>query len=108
VLKNHPLARWFEQLTIVRNTSAHHGRVWNRSYVPVSTAGFRTIAKFEQLPTGQSEKIFGALIVMGELISQVSPGSSWPLKVEKLIDESFTQLRGRSITEMGFPVARSN
>lgn len=108
VLKNHPLARWFEQLTIVRNTSAHHGRVWNRSYVPVSTAGFRTISKFEQLPTGQSEKIFGALIVMGELISQVSPGSSWSLKVDKLIGETFSELLGRSTAEMGFPVAKSN
>lgn len=104
VLKNHPLARWFEQLTIVRNTSAHHGRVWNRSYVPVSTVGFRTIAKFQQLPSGQSEKIFGALLLMGELISQISPESQWSLKVEQLIQESFSQIRGRSILEMGYPL----
>lgn len=106
VLKNHPLARWFEQLTIVRNTSAHHGRIWNRSYVPVSTAGFRTIEKCEDLPIGQSEKAFGALVVMGILVSHISPGSSWSSKVDKLIEDSFIPIRGRSLEEMGFPPAK--
>lgn len=29
IQKRHPLASWLEQLTIVRNTCAHHGRLWN-------------------------------------------------------------------------------
>lgn len=103
VLKNHPLARWFEQLTIVRNTSAHHGRIWNRSYVPVSTAGLRTIEKCEELPIGQSEKVYGALVVMGILVSRISPGSSWSSKVDQLIEDSFVPIQGRSLEEMGFP-----
>lgn len=31
--KKHPLASWLEQLTVIRNTCAHHGRLWNRSCV---------------------------------------------------------------------------
>lgn len=48
--KAHPLARWLEQLTIVRNTCAHHSRLWNRSFAPVSTAGLRTIRDLRTLP----------------------------------------------------------
>jgi abortive infection bacteriophage resistance protein len=103
VLKNHPLARWFEQLSIVRNTCAHHGRVWNRSFVPASTTGLRTLQEFQTLPLGQSERIFGALVVMGALLNNVSPGSTWPLKIKKLVNGSFVSLRGREISEMGYP-----
>lgn len=33
--KNHPLVRWLKQLTVVRNIATHHGRLWNRTVVPL-------------------------------------------------------------------------
>lgn len=100
--KTHPLARWFEHLTVLRNTCAHHSRVWNRSFAPVSTAALSTIEGLECLPTGQSERVFGALTVMGYLLQQVSPGTSWPTKVGSLVEDTLVPLPGRSVTEMGF------
>lgn len=101
--KSHPLARWFEQLTVLRNTSAHHSRVWNRSFTPVSTAGLRTIDELRSLPEGQSERLYGALLVMGHLLQGISPGTTWTQKVRALIEGSFATLLGRSVAEMGFP-----
>lgn len=101
--KAHPLARWFEQLTIVRNTCAHHSRVWNRSFAPVSTAGLRTIGDLRSLPNGQSERLYGAVAVMGYLLQGASPGSTWTAKLRKLIDDSFSGISGRDVSEMGFP-----
>lgn len=101
--RNHPLARWLEQLTIVRNTSAHHSRVWNRSFAPASTAGLRTIPDLHSLPEGQSERLYGSLTVMGHLLQQTSPGTTWTAKVRSLVDESFRGIPGRHVHEMGFP-----
>lgn len=103
VRKAHPLARWLEQLTVLRNTCAHHSRVWNRSFTPVSTAALRTISDLESLPQGQSERLYGALTVMAYLLQGTSPGTSWPAKVRSLIDDSFGNLPERTVDEMGFP-----
>lgn len=103
VRRRHPLARWFEQLTIVRNSCAHHARVWNRSFAPVSTAGLRTIDGLRGLPEGQSERLFGAVTVIGWLLRSASPGSTWATKLRALIDDTFSRISHRTITEMGFP-----
>lgn len=84
-----PLARWMEQLTIVRNVCAHHGRLWNKSFTPAPTAALRTQAGFVQLPPGQSERVFGALTVMAQLLRTTSPDTTWPDKVVRLLDEEF-------------------
>lgn len=96
-------ARWLEQLTVLRNTCAHHSRVWYRSFTPVSTTAFRTIDSLRSLPEGQSERLYGALTVMGFLLQEISPGTTWALKVRSLIEESFLPLPSRDVVEMGFP-----
>lgn len=102
--KSHPLARWFEQLTVLRNTSAHHARVWNRFFTPASTAALRTIGDLRSLPEGQSERPYGALTVMGYLLQRASPATTWTQKVRSLVEASFVGLPGRDVAEMGFPM----
>lgn len=101
--KNHPLVRWYEQLAIVRNTSAHHARLWNRSFAPVGTAAMRTIPALVSLPGGQSERLYGALCVMGTLLNAASPDTTWRDKVRDLVSNSFDSIQGRHVGEMGFP-----
>lgn len=86
---NPPLVRWLHQLTIVRNTCAHHSRLWNISFTPAPTTGLRTMAELSSLPTGQNERIFGVLVVMAHLLRIISPGTSWPAKVSRLINNDF-------------------
>ena len=47
--KHSPLARWLEQLTIVRNICAHHGRLWNRSLMPAPTPAASDVYKRQGL-----------------------------------------------------------
>lgn len=84
--KQPPLVRWMEQLTIIRNTCAHHGRLWNKSFTPAPTAAMRTQPGLKLLPHGQSERLFGALVVMAHLLRSVSPGTTWPGKIVELLD----------------------
>ena len=101
--KHHPLVRWLEQLTIVRNTSAHHSRPWNRSVTPASTAGLASIPGLSTLPDGQSERIYGAALVTAQILTTVSPGSSWAPKLRSLILESLEAIPRRRAGEMGCP-----
>lgn len=87
--KQSPLARWLEQLTIIRNTCAHHGRLWNKSFTPAPATALRTRSELAALPEGQSERIFGALLIMAHFLRTTSPGTTWPVKVTRLINESF-------------------
>lgn len=103
VSKIHPLVRWFEQLTIVRNTGAHHSRLWNRSFTPVGTAGLKTDPVFSTLPDGQSERLYGAALLTAQILTTVSPGSSWADKFRGLLTGSLETIALRSAAELGCP-----
>ena len=89
--KQSPLARWLQQFAIVRNTCAHHGRLWNKSFTPAPTSALKSQTKFSALPARQSERIFGAIVVMSHLLRVTSPGTTWPDKVSRLLVEEFLQ-----------------
>lgn len=97
----HPLSRWFEQLSVMRNIAAHHGRLWNRGMVPAQTSFLRA-ADLTTLPEGQSETVYGALTLMAHLLESTSPGTSWPRKLANLVTDDFPAVDGRSVEEMGF------
>ncbi|WP_412939685.1 Abi family protein [Microbacterium sp. 2P01SA-2] len=99
---NHPLARGLEQLTIVRNISAHHGRLWNRKLVPVGTNALRTASWLDASPRGQSERVYGALTIVAKSLETTSPGSIWASRVAHLIS-TLADLPERSVRDMGFP-----
>ena len=88
-IKRHPLARWLEQLTVVRNSCAHHSRVWNKSFTPAPTNALRTVPALRSLPEGQSERIYGSLTLISFLLETISPGSSWKQKLDDLLRNAF-------------------
>ncbi|MGJ9570885.1 Abi family protein [Actinotignum sp. GS-2025f] len=104
-LKRHPFARWLQQITIARNSCAHHGRLWNQHFLPVSTAAFRTNPKLSGLPVKESKHLYGILEIISCVLTTVSPGSSWRAKIEDLIESSFMSISKRSVIEMGYPIA---
>ncbi|RLY94337.1 Abi family protein [Kocuria tytonicola] len=98
-----PLAPWMHQMTVIRNITAHHGRLWNRSFVPAPTTGLRTQACFHALPAGQSERIFGALTLMAHILRTTSPGTSWPAKVANHLESQFLPNNLVQPQAMGLP-----
>lgn len=97
------LARWLEQLTLLRNMCAHHNRLWNKAFSPAPTTALRTQESFALLPEGQSERAFGALVVMTHLLRTTSPSTSWPAKVSELIINAFLPNPLVSRSAMGIP-----
>ena len=101
--KKHPLAQWLHQLSIIRNTCAHHVRLWNKSFIPASTKALRTMPEFLSLPDDQSERIYGALVFIKFLLKDISPGSTWGEKMQKLISEEFLSNPIVTRKSMGLP-----
>jgi len=101
--QSHPLADWVHQLSIIRNTCAHHARLWNRSFLPASTKALRTMPEFSSLPDDQSERIYGALVFIKFLLKDISPGSTWGAKMQKLISEEFLSNPIVTRKSMGLP-----
>lgn len=109
VMKSHPLASWLEQMSIVRNTCAHHARVWNETFVPASTT-LRRDGNLTLLPPtsrndsqNQSERVFGTLVFMAHLLRRISPGTTWPEKIASLLKDSFVPNPLVSLESMGIP-----
>lgn len=99
----HPLANWIHQLTIIRNTCAHHGRLWNKSFMPVSINGLRGNGNLSVIQRSQSERVFDAIVVMAHMLRVVSPGTSWPDKVLSLINNDFLPNPLVETSSLGIP-----
>ncbi|MFT4246278.1 MAG: Abi family protein [Micrococcaceae bacterium] len=102
VIKVHPLAKWIRQLTIVRNTCAHHSRTWNRTFNPAPGKVFHSVPELRSLED-QSESIYGALVMIAYLLKTLSPKGKWNKHVKDLIERDFEPILGRTVAEMGFP-----
>lgn len=100
------LGNWMRVLNYVRNTCAHHSRLWNRNMaVQLSTSHLVGIAQLRHLravDTRQTDRLFGTLCVLAYLMDQVSPRHVWTSSIASLASRSLP-LCGRTIGEMGFP-----
>lgn len=99
--KRPPIVGWFEQLSIVRNSAAHHGRLWNRSFAPASSVAYRRLPGLASLPKGQSERIGGSLQMMAHMIQTLSPASRWPHRGRNLVHGVLLPVRDMGAEEMG-------
>jgi len=91
---------WLLTLNTVRNTCAHHGRLWNRvlgtkPLLPVG-ASYADWAKPVRIG---NEKVFGVLTLCRHCLRQVAPQSAWPERLRALLTEFSTI----PLASMGFP-----
>lgn len=93
------LRSFMHHLTHVRNLCAHHSRVWNRRFTftmriprqPVRIAGW--------FNAGEDRKLYNTLVMLGYLLSVISPDSKWVTHVKQLMA---AHLQAKPQT-MGFP-----
>lgn len=95
------LTSFLHQINTVRNTCAHHSRLWNRSFTMQLTIPVKRPAGLRQsfnLSPGAAKKIYNPLVMLGHLLNRICPGHHFQAKLHSL----FAQ---HSINEqaMGFP-----
>src|ERR1700741_1229402 len=75
------LASWFRSISLVRNLSAHHSRLWNAPmHVDQPTAAKRL--RGEMIPT---DRLYARLVVLAALLESVDPGSDWKRRLVALV-----------------------
>lgn len=100
------LHNWLLALGVVRNTSAHHGRIWNRNFT-------YPVGRFVPEITGPElhhtanplypRKIYVRLALLAYLVVRIDPRSNWPRSVKTRV-KKFPVIQGLSPEhDMGFP-----
>ena len=101
------MENWLRGMAFVRNTAAHHGRLWNRGSIgrlsPRGKGKFPDGFNPPMLPGGRSHnRLCAVLCAVVFLVRQILPRSRWPRRLRELLLK-FPKGAGRNPGEMGFP-----
>ena len=89
-----------QHLATVRNSCAHHGRLWNKTFnVTLKLPKKQPVDLANALNREASQKVYNTLAMLQYLLGLAEPGHNWG---QRLIAHIAT-LPSRSISEMGFP-----
>lgn len=96
---------WMRQLNYLRNASAHHSRLWNRT-LTIRSATWKS----HQVPVDLAhalaaphDRIYVPAAITATLIRQIEPRCNWPLSLRTLM-RKFPAVPGQTPeTSMGFP-----
>lgn len=92
------LESWLRHLSLVRNTCAHHSRLWNREFTitPLLPRN-KPQGLAEQLQVG-SRKLYNALVILLHCMDIIAPQHRWRSRLKVLIAQ-----HGVTVSAMGFP-----
>lgn len=95
------LSNWLNHLRYIRNTCAHHARLWNR--VMSTKLNAPTIPDLQHLaPLPVRNKVYGTLAVLGYLLERLDPGNGWRMEILDYIEKGL-KLTNQNHASMGFP-----
>lgn len=103
------LNNWLRVINYLRNTCAHHSRLWNRNMdVQLATTHLRPIGPLAHLHTGSTTqvfRVFGPLCRVLFLLAEVVGDDAWEAWRHDLVALLTAALppTGRTLAEMGFP-----
>jgi abortive infection bacteriophage resistance protein len=96
----------FHHLSVLRNTAAHHSRLWNRKFAVTFQLPRKKPAHLwanfstdPQHGTGKERKIYNSLVLLVHLLQVIEPTTHWPHRLCRLLQSLDPAL----ITDMGCP-----
>lgn len=93
------LVSYLHHLAVIRNISAHHGRLWNREFrFAFKMPKHRPKTLLNSLNPAAQRKIYNTLTVLAYFLDQISPGHHWREKLKTLMDSALEKQ-----ATMGFP-----
>ncbi len=101
------LESWLRNLNYMRNLSAHHSRLWNRTVITRAKRPNKNVVDetLDHIANSQIslKRIYPSLSVIAYMLSYICPQFEWRVELRKLI-ESFPAIKGiNGEMLMGFP-----
>lgn len=93
------LGSFMHHLTHIRNLTAHHCRLWNRRVVVSMKIPTFPKGIVPQFNPKADRNIYNTLVMLAYLLKLISPGTSWPVRMVKLLEEYISD----NTAPMGFP-----
>ena len=79
------LASWLHHLSTVRNTCAHHSRLWNREFTVTPQLPRTKPADLAPCFAATSRKLYNTLVILLYCMELVAPQHRWRLRLRRLI-----------------------
>ena len=92
------LRSFLHHLTVVRNSCAHHGRVWNRTLVVTMKVPTDRQIAYLFNPTAQP-RIYNTLVMLALLQCAINPACTWAKELKLFIEANSAV----NLSAMGFP-----
>jgi abortive infection bacteriophage resistance protein len=96
----------FHHLSVLRNTAAHHSRIWNRRFVVTFKLPRKKptylYPNFHDNPKGENgnkRKIYNTLVLLNHLMRIIEPSGDWSNRLVILLGK----LPSNLLPDMGFP-----
>lgn len=86
---------WMHCLSVLRNSCAHHSRLWNRDLTLAPKMNHRVYGRYFNVG---NRRLYNYLVAMQIVVSKINPTSSWLERLKELINEHEINVR-----HMGFP-----
>lgn len=98
------LVSWMKNLNYIRNTCAHHSRLWNRNIdVQLSHRHLSAVPELRHAASpAVTKRVYASLVVLAYLLPHASPGSAWTADIVGHVTTGLAAMN-RSDSEMGFP-----
>jgi abortive infection bacteriophage resistance protein len=82
------IGSWLKALNQVRNTCAHHSRLWNRQFGIKPMIPFREkFPEWHEPVQINDERLFGILTILQYLLKQTAPQTEWSQRLKALLDQ---------------------
>lgn len=94
-LQHDVMGSWLHTLVFARNVSAHHCRVWNRTF----TIKPKIPKQYQDWPASSQDKLYVACSIIQHMMNVIADGSGWGQRFRKLIEER----PNVPLRAMGFP-----
>jgi abortive infection bacteriophage resistance protein len=92
------LESWLRHLSLVRNTCAHHSRLWNREFTITPVLPRNKPVGLAAQCQGGSRKLYNTLVILLHCMDVIAPRHSWRLRLRGLLIRP-----GVSTAAMDFP-----
>jgi len=92
------LESWLRHLSLVRNTCAHHSRLWNREFTITPLLPRNKPAGLAAQFQPHSRKLYNALVILLHCMDMIAPQHHWRTRLKELIAR-----HGVTVGAMEFP-----